>query len=149
MKTLIVYYSWSGNTKRVAEKVHAEINYSDLVEIKVSENTFSQDMYKTNDIFHDQLSKNQLPKIDIPTTNFNAYDLILVGSPVWDGMPASPIKSFLEKLQNNNYVGQVASFFTNVGQDGNYDQTFKTWGKNLNLIGTRRDMSKINKWLEK
>ena len=106
-------------------------------------------MYKTNDIFHDQLSKNQLPKIDIPTTNFNAYDLILVGSPVWDGMPASPIKSFLEKLQNNNYVGQVASFFTNVGQDGNYDQTFKTWGKNLNLIGTRRDMSKINKWLEK
>lgn len=79
MKTLIVYYSWSGNTKRVAEKIHAEINDSDLVEIKVSENTFSQDMYKTNDIFHDQLSKNQLPKIDIPTTNFNAYDLILVG----------------------------------------------------------------------
>ena len=39
MKTLIIYYSWSGNTKRVAEKIHHEVNNSDLVEIKVPAGT--------------------------------------------------------------------------------------------------------------
>ena len=149
MKTLIIYYSWSGNTKRVAEKIHHEVKNSDLVEIKVPAGTFSTDMYETNDIFKEQIETNQLPQINLPKVDFEQYDLILIGSPVWSGMPASPIKSFLNELQRVNYSGKVASFFTDVGQDGNYDQTFKTWGKNLNIIGTGRNMSKINEWIEK
>ncbi|WP_251716234.1 flavodoxin family protein [Lactobacillus agrestimuris] len=147
MKTLIIYYSWSGNTKRVAEKIHHEVKNSDLVKIKVPAETFSADMYKTNDIFKEQLKTNQLPQINLPKVDFEQYDLILIGSPVWDSMPASPIKSFLNELQRVNYSGKIASFFTDVGQDRNYDQTFKTWGKNLNIIGTGRDMSKINEWI--
>ena len=149
MKTLIIYYSWSGNTKRVAEKIRDEVKNSDLVEIKVSAGTFSTDMYETNDIFKEQIETNQLPQIDLAKLNYQEYDLILIGSPVWSGMPASPIKSFLNELQRVNYSGKVASFFTDAGQDGNYDQTFKTWGKNLNIIGTGRDMSKISKCIEK
>lgn len=147
MKTLIIYYSWSGNTKRVAEKIHHEVKNSDLIEIKVPAGIFSTDMYKTNDIFKDQIKTNHLPKINLPKVDFKQYDLILIGSPVWSGMPASPIKSFLKELQRVKYSGKVASFFTDVGQDGNYDQTFKTWGKNLNIIGTGREMSKINEWI--
>ncbi|GBG04358.1 transcriptional regulator [Lactobacillus rodentium] len=149
MKTLIIYYSGSGNTKRGAEKIHHEVKNSDLVEIKVPAGTFSADMYETNDIFKEQIETNQLPQINLPKVDFEQYDLILIGSPVWSGMPASPIKSFLNELQRVNYSGNVASFFTDVGQDGNYDQTFKTWGKNLNIIGTRRDSSKISEWIEK
>ena len=149
MKTLIIYYSWSGNTKRVAEKIRDEVKNSDLVEIKVPAGTFSADMYKTNDIFKEQIEANHLPKIDLSELNYQSYDFILIGSPVWSGMPASPIKSFLNELQGDNYTGKVASFFTDVGQDGKYDQTFKTWGKNLNIIGTGRDSSKISEWIEK
>ena len=65
MKTLIIYYSWSGNTKRVAENIHHEVKNSDLVEIKVPAGTFSADMYKTNDIFKEQIEVNHLPKIDL------------------------------------------------------------------------------------
>ena len=147
MKTLIIYYSWSGNTKRVAEKIHHEVKNSELVEIKVPAGTFSTDMYETNDIFKEQIETDQLPQIDLAKLNYQEYDLILIGSPVWSGMPASPIKSFLNELQGDNYTGKVASFFTDAGQDGNYDQTFKTWGKNLNIIGTGRDISKINEWI--
>ena len=148
MKTLIIYYSWSGNAKRVAENIHHEVKNSDLVEIKVPAGTFSADMYKTNDIFKEQIETNHLPKIDLPELNYQSYDLILIGSPVWSGMPASPIKSFLNELQRVNYSGKVASFFTDIGQDGNYDTIFKTWGKNLNIIGTGRDSSKINEWID-
>ena len=147
MKTLIIYYSWSGNTKRVAEKIHHEVNNSDLVEIKVPAGTFSADMYETNDIFKEQIETNQLPQINLPKVDFEQYDLILIGSPVWSGMPASPIKSFLNELQRVNYSGKVASFFTDAGQEGNYAQTFKTWGKNLNIIGSGRDSSKISEWI--
>lgn len=132
MKTLIIYYSWSGNTKRVAEKIRDEVKNSDLVEIKVSAGTFSTDMYETNDIFKEQIETNQLPQINLPKVDFEQYDLILIGSPVWSGMPASPIKSFLNELQRVNYSGKVSSFFTDAGQEGNYAQTFKTWGKNFN-----------------
>lgn len=148
MKTLIAYYSWSGNTKRIAEKISKDIKNNDLIEIRVLSDTFSDDMYKTNDIFKEQLKTNQLPQINLPKVDFEQYDLILIGSPVWSGMPASPIKSFLNELQRVNYSGKVASFFTDAGQDGNYDQTFKTWGKNLNIIGTGRDSSKINEWID-
>ena len=32
-KTLILYYSWSGNTKKLAEKIHTQISDSDLKEV--------------------------------------------------------------------------------------------------------------------
>lgn len=148
MKTLIAYYSWSGNTKRIAEKISKEIKNNDLIKIKVPIDTFSDDMYKTNDIFKEQLKTNQLPKINLPTVDFEQYDLILIGSPVWSGMPASPVEVFLNELQADNYTGKVASFFTDVGQEGNYDITFKTWGKKLNIIDTGRDSSKISEWID-
>ena len=75
MKTLIIYYSWSGNTKRVAEKIHHEVKNSDLVEIKVPAGTFSADMYKTNDIFKEQIETNHLPKIDLAKLNYSSESL--------------------------------------------------------------------------
>ena len=38
-KTLILYYSWSGETKKMAEKINSEIKDSELKEVKVSEGT--------------------------------------------------------------------------------------------------------------
>ncbi len=53
-KTLIAYYSWSGTTKRLAEKIHSLLPDSDLLEIKVPTGTFSSDMYETSDIAEKQ-----------------------------------------------------------------------------------------------
>lgn len=49
-KTLILYYSWSGKTKEMAEKINQEIEGSDLKEINVAKDAFDSDQYKTNDI---------------------------------------------------------------------------------------------------
>ncbi|QNQ80291.1 flavodoxin family protein [Lactobacillus sp. PV034] len=149
MKTLVAYYSWSGNTRKVAEKIHKQISESDLIEIRVPAETFSEDMYQTNDIFKEQVKNKQFPKIVLPATDFQNYDLILIGSPVWSGMPASPIKTCLDKLRQNDYQGKIASFFTDVGQEGNYAATFKSWSKDLKLIGIGKNDSKVNEWLSK
>ena len=51
------------------------------------------------------------------------YDLILVGSPVWCGAPATPVHTFLKGVQG--YQGGVATFYTDAGSAGDYE-------KNLN-----------------
>lgn len=75
------------------------------------------------------------------------YDLILVGSPVWSGYPATPIKSLLEKMKN--YKGEVASFFTSAGTNHKaYASHFKEWGNGLNIIGVARDDSEVSDWVK-
>ena len=48
--------------------------------------TFNNDMYQTFDI-----AEKQYPTIQNLDLDPNQYDLILVGSPVWGGIPATPI----------------------------------------------------------
>lgn len=95
-KTLILYYSWSGNTKKLAEKIHTQISDSDLKEVDAVDGTFDADQYKTNDIALDQIQANSFPDIKLDNIDFNNYDLILIGSPVWSGYPATPIKTLLD-----------------------------------------------------
>ena len=147
-KTLILYYSWSGNTKKMAEKINGEIAGNDIVEVTVADGTFDSDMYKTNDIALDQIQgKEEFPEAQVIDIDFNKYDLILVGSPVWSGYPATPIKSLLEKMKN--YKGEVASFFTSAGTNHKaYASHFKEWGNGLNIIGVARDDSEVSDWVK-
>lgn len=147
-KTLILYYSWSGTTKKMAEKINGEIAGSDIEEVTVADGTFDSDMYKTNDIALDQIQgKADFPEAQLKDIDFNNYDLILVGSPVWSGYPATPIKSLLEKMKN--YKGKVASFFTSAGTNHKaYTSHFKKWANGLNVIGVARDDSGVNDWVK-
>lgn len=147
-KTLILYYSWSGNTKKMAEKIKDEIPGSDLQEVTVAEGTFDADQYKTNDIALDQIQgTKEFPEAELLAVDFDKYDLILVGSPVWSGYPATPIKSLLEQMKD--YKGEVASFFTSAGTNHKaYISHFKEWAVGLNVIGVARDDSEVTKWIK-
>ena len=145
-KTLILYYSWSGETKKMAEKINSEIKDSELKEVKVSEGTFDADMYKTSDIALDQIQGNKdFPEIQLDNIDYNNYDLILIGSPVWSGYPATTIKTLLDQMKN--YRGEVASFFTSAGTNHKaYVSHFNEWADGLNVIGVARDDSEVDKW---
>ena len=147
-KTLILYYSWSGTTKKMAEKINGEIAGSDIEEVTVADGTFNSDMYKTNDIALDQIQgKADFPEAQLKDIDFNNYDLILVGSPVWSGYPATLIRSLLEKMKN--YKGEVASFFTSAGTNHRaYASHFRGWANDLNVIGVARDDSGVNDWVK-
>lgn len=147
-KTLILYYSWSGKTKEMVEKINQEIEGSDLKEINVAKDAFDSDQYKTNDIALDQIQGNKaFPEIQLDNIDFNDYDLILVGSPVWSGYPATPIKTLLDEMKN--YNGELASFFTSAGTNHKaYISHFKEWANGLNVIGIARDDSAIKDWIK-
>lgn len=143
-KTLIAYYSWSGTTKKLAEKIAKDYD-ADLYEITVSAKTFSSDMYETNDIFKSQIENKDWPKVSVPD-NYNNYEILLLGTPVWSGMPASPLVSFLEQIQDFN--GKIYVFHTSVGQFGKeFDDTLNKWAKSLNILDSAEGDKKINQWL--
>ncbi|TSO26388.1 flavodoxin [Lactobacillus sp. LL6] len=131
-KILVAYYSWSGRTKEEAQKLARE-NSGDLLEINVPKNTFSDDMYETFDISKKQVADDDYPEIDVGNIDFNKYDEIMVGSPVWGGMPATPIHTFLQLLKSNNYPGLVSYFYTDAGTVGDFVGVFKDWAKSLEV----------------
>ncbi|MFR4968247.1 MAG: flavodoxin [Lactobacillus kalixensis] len=75
MKVLITYYSWSGNTKRLADEIAREIPANTEIEIKVPAGTFSEDMYGTFDISKKQIAENNYPEINKMDFDPNDYDL--------------------------------------------------------------------------
>lgn len=145
-KTLIAYYSWSGTTKRLAEKIHSLLPDSDLLELKVAKGTFSSDMYETDSIAKKQRKDDNLPKIKSELPDFSQYGNILVGGPVWSYYPSTPVLSFLNQL--GNFSGTVAPFYTSVGNNGDYEKIFASQNKNLKVVSGNDNGHGLEHWLQ-
>ena len=95
MKTAVIYYSFAGNSALVAETIRAAAG-ADLFEIKIP------DAKKRSGIakiiwFCSQMMKGKKVPIEPLKADVNAYDLIILGTPVWAGAPAPAMLSFLDK----------------------------------------------------
>ena len=79
-KTLVVYYSLSGNTKQIAENI-AKKTGADLFEIKTIENIKSGASFYLD--IKKQLKSKNYPQIEDNLPEFSNYDTVFVGFPVW------------------------------------------------------------------
>ena len=91
---LIAYFSWSGNTRRIAEEIRRQTG-ADIFEI-VPIPAYSDD-YNTvlMEAQRDQHDKAR-PAITNPLPGLDEYDVILLGYPNWWASIPMPIASFLE-----------------------------------------------------
>lgn len=128
-KALIIYYSWSGTTAKMAKLLQNVIN-SDLVELTVTANTFSTDMFETNDIAIDQLTTGKFPQLTNILPDLNQYETIFVGGPVWSSRVATPVQVFLK--QAKNFKNVIIPFHTSTGTTAGYEDNFKTMLNNHN-----------------
>lgn len=144
-KVLIATYSQSGTTQRVADQLANLLSNSDQFKITVPEGTFSPDMFKTSDIAKQQIADQNYPALKQPVPDVSQYDLILVGSPVWSGGPATPVHTFLSQIKG--YQGQIAPFYTDAGTPGNYEQVFKEWADGLKVLPGHEGTSGLQGWV--
>ena len=121
-KILIAYYSWSGHTKALASQLQTA-THADTYEIQVPAGTFSTDMYETSDIAKTQLEAGQLPPLTQPLPDLTAYDVLLIGGPVWSGALSTPVASFMAQLPDDHTI--LAPFYTDAGDAGHYETDFK------------------------
>ena len=114
MKTLILYYSYRGNTRKIAEMIHQEIG-GDMAQIETVI-PYSGDYNKVVNQGQDEVNRGYMPEIKPLTVNFEDYDTVVLGTPVWWYTFAPAIKTFLE---SHNFVGKtVYPFVTNGGWIG-------------------------------
>ena len=123
-KTLVVYYSASGNTERVAKDI-AEAAGADLFEIVPTEVYTSEDLNWTNSDSrvsreHDDESLRDVPLTTTEVPDWDSYDTVFIGYPIWWGIAAWPVDTF---VQNNDFTGKtVIPFATSsssgIGQSG-------------------------------
>ncbi|MFN3232006.1 MAG: flavodoxin family protein [Alphaproteobacteria bacterium] len=90
MKTLIIFYSRTGTTGKVASALAGRLD-ADLVEIRC-------DRFRPGPIrylsagYHSV--KGNLPEIEVPEIK-GGYDLVLIGTPIWTSYPSLPVRAFL------------------------------------------------------
>lgn len=123
-KTLVVYYSAQNHTKAVAEKVAQNLN-ADIFEIEPEEKYSEEDLNWTNSNSrvskeHDDESLRNVKLKKDTVDNWNDYDTVLIGYPIWWGIAAWPVDAFVKA---NNFDGKtVIPFCTSVssglGQSG-------------------------------
>ena len=96
MKTLIVYFSYAGNTALAAEHLKAALN-AETLELKLSNEKKRTKPGKFFWAMSLMFSKKAMLKpynVDI-----NAYDLVVLGTPVWGGHPSPVIAAFLNQTK--------------------------------------------------
>lgn len=89
-KTLIVYYSRTGTTQKLAKELAGALD-ADSAEIRCTR----YDGWLRYLLAGYDSVKGNLPPIDVPQVALDGYDLVLLGAPIWTSHPALPLRSFL------------------------------------------------------
>lgn len=109
MKKLVIFYSRTGNTKRIAEEIARKIN-ADIDEVT--------DLKKRKGILNWILAGRDGMKRNLTKIRYSKdpgkYDLIIVGTPVWVNMTPA-IRTYL--LENKNKIKKIAFFLTSGGDN--------------------------------
>lgn len=118
-KTLVVYYSASGNTKRVAEDI-AEAAGADLFEIVPTEVYTSDDLnWRDSDSRvsreHDDESLREVSLTTTEVPNWDSYDTVFIGYPIWWGIAAWPVDGFVKA---NDFTGKTVIPFATSSSSG-------------------------------
>ena len=118
-KTLVVYYSASGNTERVAKDI-AEAAGADLFEIVPTELYTSDDLNWTNPDSrvsreHDDESLRDVPLTTTEVSDWDSYDTVFIGYPIWWGIAAWPVDTF---VKNNDFTGKTVIPFATSSSSG-------------------------------
>ena len=112
MKTAVVYFSWSGNTRFAAETI-AKKTGADLFEIK-AEKPYNNDVGKCCDEAKPECNGKKLRTIKpIEGLDLAKYDVVFVGSPNWWGTMAPPVRTWVTQSKDalNGMGFYLSSFY--------------------------------------
>ena len=110
-KTLIVYFSWGGNTKTVANHIHDLIG-GDIVEVETVI-PYPDTYEEVTQIAPGELASDYRPELKTKVDNMDEYDTLIVGTPIWGGHLAPAMKSFLASYNLSDKT--IAPFCTHGG----------------------------------
>ncbi len=152
-KVLVAYFSWGGNTKFIAEKIHSQVG-GDIFRIEPV-TPYPSDYNETAyGVAKEQKDKGIHPPIN--NTDVSPYDVIFVGTPAWWYTMAPPVMTFLAE---NNFEGKTIVPFITHGGGGGYtiDKDMAKLAKGAKVLkpiviysrGDSNTDNDIQEWLKK
>lgn len=96
MRTIVIYYSLTGTTQRVAERIanamHADLLRIEVVKEPASSGVLRLPMMAIKTLFeYKNRLKNELPDLSL-------YDHVFIGGPIWFRRIPGPLRSFITQV---------------------------------------------------
>ncbi len=152
-KSLVVYFSATGNTRKVAEAI-AEAQGADIFEIQPSQAYTSQDLDYGNRHSRSSVEMNDpssRPAIAKELENLSDYDTIYLGYPIWWSDMPRILYTFLDEYDLTGK--KIAPFCTSGGSGlSGTERTIRNMEreaevlKGLSIRSSRNLDSTLNKW---
>lgn len=151
---LIVYFSWSGNTRKIASIIHQKIGGT-IVEIK-PEQPYPNSYNATVEQAKREIQQGYKPPIKTRIDNIDLYDTIFVGSPNWWSTIAPPVATFLSEYDLSGKT--IVPFCSHGGgREGRMVKDIAKLCPNSNILepfviyggGTKDLQAQISEWLHK
>lgn len=152
-KTVVAFFSYSGNTKKVAEKI-AKAADADLYEIQPeiaytdADIDYKDDNSRSTKEMSDATSR---PALKTDDTSFDNYEIVFLGYPIWWNEAPRIVNTFIEakKLQGKTVIPFATSGSSQIeNSETKLKETYPdiNWqpGKLLNNV----DDTEINSWVE-
>lgn len=137
-KTLVVYFSASGNTENAAKYIAKEIN-ANLFKLEPKDAYTDADLNWQNEgsrvnYEHENESARDIELVSATPQNWAEYDTVFIGYPIWWGIAAWPVDAFVKA---NDFTGKTVVPFCTSASSG--------LGESGNLL---KDMAGTGNWLE-
>ena len=100
MKTLVIYYSYTGKTKQIANDI-AKKEEADLIEVKDSKPHSKASTYIAGSF---KAMRKKEAKLQEYECDFSSYDKIIIAMPLWAGFPAPPMNYIIKSLPKGKEV---------------------------------------------
>lgn len=129
MKSAVIYYSYGGNTHRIADRIAKELG-ADLFRIDTAV-AYDGDYNSVVDQGQREVNRGYCPEIKSLPLNLENYDTVILGTPVWWYTFAPAMHTF---LRDNDLSGKtVYPFATNGGWIGHTFEDFAAACKSANV----------------
>lgn len=116
---LVVYYSATGNTEEAANLI-ADATGGDIFELEPVEPYTDDDLNYSDENSrvsreHEDESLRDVELVSTTVDNWDSYDTVFIGYPIWWGIAAWPVDSFVE---NNDFTGKTVITFATSASSG-------------------------------
>jgi len=151
-KNLIAYYSWSGNTAKIAKLIEQKIG-GKLVEIKCQE-PYSSSYSAVIKRAKKEIRTGYKPPLKTTINNVDSYTRIFIGTPNWSNTIAPPVAAFLSEYDLSKITvvpflthggggqGSIVADITKLCPESKFAEEFVVYGS-----GAVDIESKLSDWL--
>lgn len=103
MRTLVVYYSRSGTTRKVAELAARKLG-AEILEIRAAR--YGRGIFGFLRAGYDS-ARGRLPPVHAERVKLDAYDFVLLLAPVWAGHACTPLRAWLAENKGIRHAAAV------------------------------------------